>query len=1347
LYLSKKAGAKKRSKKPRSNVKAVQIKARFGENSYVLDNINLQGTAEKLIDKIIAQSGKDASTVDKENLVICYRERIIGPALKLDQFILDCDRNKTVELVLVEVEKEKSFSLQQWLEQKGYAEVYANTNVYLVSKNGNVCIQIKKDDVELFDPNNTDFADVKEMFSYAFLTADNGQASQPDYRNIGESESWKIQNVPAAKVLNPEVYSKWEKVPYGKTVEKFLTDNEANVQDAKELYFAVKEGAKTIGYVRIKGPGVLPNEPLKAEISVLAKEIADQSEISGFPVNKNNLEFRILGYPPKCNIRLDCLSDYGLSDFSNASGMDLGNWAKQCGVFDRLGRVSNVWFVATTPNGVELGGIQIKSGGKLIRGRGLDTSIDDLADELTDLIQLNGIEITQDQIDNLKFKLTDQQPGFTLRSKECCQRVNAADQAYLLEVPEPEVEVLCGDKDIQVQKEPQKGNYNGRIKIRYTVKNAKSPPQLKMFGNNACITDVINFSKTSHPDLNWSGITYVKATINEQPWILHPKTRLSSLVDLAPNEIIDLKIEIASMTADKFVESYKAEHSDEFQGYPNWAVFKVVKFDDNDDTNSVPILVNGNSPVVSVGGKTAVRAFAELRPKGQDSGPCFLIPIEKGMTVEQLSANFNDFISNAAMNDDRIKLRGTRTWRIDPQIDKNEELTTFLKPPAIIPGLPMDFGARNGNGEIEDKLGQLVEQLVPFPIERLFSDVLSREVRGEQIVYNGEKLKRRPELQIGEEYVDVFLKQGSSNNMFPLIIPPGDPNSSKERAKLKFSELTGLPLDYFDLEKATAMKVGFQFNRRSNVPGQYSKDIKGYVLTLNQEDNVELLFFEIEGTPFELKLFKGIDIDFVKGMLAVFFCTDRNDIQILNPGSKNIENNVKLESIECGRSADQRFKVKIGNYIALQIAKSSPDLRKKITISDEFKSERTDFIIPCGKFGQCQDNSVFSQILEFMRKYGWCTQNNNENPSIGDANFISNIHQRNEYPNYYSHTLLPFHEARKREKSQTDPELVPPDLFLKILEAGHAACLLDSPVVHLPQGPRYHVVGDIHGDIYALRFAVANFLEALLRGEDAILVCLGDYTDRGNRGINVVALLMLLKALLPHRVFLLRGNHEARMVTHQYGFLNECKGRYCMLGGMNKSSNLGEFIYNRIMCMFDDLSIMAVLGEKAVCTHGCLPVECDFSEMNEVAAKPGKDIPDAGHIANATWSDPNNNIQGIMGNARGAGHIIGLSGLEKLLKSMGSKHYDFVFRAHQVRHDGFASDLLDTVTQKAKCYTVFTQAHYCGSDVNKGSTVVFDSSTGEVRPVEVTDGMFIAKVDRKPPNTPLLIEYCPNFYK
>ena len=99
-------------------------------------------------------------------------------------------------------------------------------------------------------------------------------------------------------------------------------------------------------------------------------------------------------------------------------------------------------------------------------------------------------------------------------------------------------------------------------------------------------------------------------------------------------------------------------------------------------------------------------------------------------------------------------------------------------------------------------------------------------------------------------------------------------------------------------------------------------------------------------------------------------------------------------------------------------------------------------------------------------------------------------------------------------------------------------------------------MGDLHGDSCSLNDLIQCWqkpdrdrpaiLDAQLRirTPKTYIVGLGDYVDRADGGTEIWALLAQLKAVNPHHVVLLRGNHENKSINESYGFLRELCCKY-----------------------------------------------------------------------------------------------------------------------------------------------------------------------------------------------------------
>ncbi len=136
----------------------------------------------------------------------------------------------------------------------------------------------------------------------------------------------------------------------------------------------------------------------------------------------------------------------------------------------------------------------------------------------------------------------------------------------------------------------------------------------------------------------------------------------------------------------------------------------------------------------------------------------------------------------------------------------------------------------------------------------------------------------------------------------------------------------------------------------------------------------------------------------------------------------------------------------------------------------------------------------------------------------------------------------------------------------------------------VPPGADVFFHGDFHGDIHSLNAVLAS-LETSGQVKDFKIVStnfwmvfLGDYTDRGMYGVEVLHGVLRLKQENPDRVVLVRGNHEDVNLAMNYGFIAEAQHKFGR-----------EFNPRKTVRVYDFMPVVLYLasGENAIqCNHG-----------------------------------------------------------------------------------------------------------------------------------------------------------------
>jgi diadenosine tetraphosphatase ApaH/serine/threonine PP2A family protein phosphatase len=210
--------------------------------------------------------------------------------------------------------------------------------------------------------------------------------------------------------------------------------------------------------------------------------------------------------------------------------------------------------------------------------------------------------------------------------------------------------------------------------------------------------------------------------------------------------------------------------------------------------------------------------------------------------------------------------------------------------------------------------------------------------------------------------------------------------------------------------------------------------------------------------------------------------------------------------------------------------------------------------------------------------------------------------------------------------------------------------------------------------------------------------------------LEVTAYLLAMKLQLPHKVYLLRGNHETRDVNgweEHYGersFIYQCRSRF--------GDDIGYRIWEACNQVFDRLPLSAVIDQDIFCVHGGIPrpVSKETTRIQDILNVPkvaGINPPyehedDAYQqvASDCIWSDPASEDQeahsvdpetGYGESLRGGGAIcFGNKAVTDFLQQQG---FSYIMRAHEAHAEGVA------VSKGARVFTVFSTS----KDHNQGS--------------------------------------------
>lgn len=251
------------------------------------------------------------------------------------------------------------------------------------------------------------------------------------------------------------------------------------------------------------------------------------------------------------------------------------------------------------------------------------------------------------------------------------------------------------------------------------------------------------------------------------------------------------------------------------------------------------------------------------------------------------------------------------------------------------------------------------------------------------------------------------------------------------------------------------------------------------------------------------------------------------------------------------------------------------------------------------------------------------------------------------------------------------------------------------------------IVGDIHGQFHDLK-------EIFRLGENPGTVTkylfLGDYVDRGNYSLEVIFVLYALKIAHPNEVFLLRGNHECKLMTVTHNFRTDCLKKY------------DQELYSMFIDSFNTLPIACIINGKYLAVHGGLsPNVTSILEINKLNRF--KEPPSEGVLCDLLWADPTFEEGGLMkkkfetNESRGCSFFFGYQATVDFLR-----HNELltIIRAHEVQYEGYRAYHWGNSIFPV-LMTVFSAPNYCGHHQNKGAILKIHQNEVQIMQYSFTE--------------------------
>ena len=218
------------------------------------------------------------------------------------------------------------------------------------------------------------------------------------------------------------------------------------------------------------------------------------------------------------------------------------------------------------------------------------------------------------------------------------------------------------------------------------------------------------------------------------------------------------------------------------------------------------------------------------------------------------------------------------------------------------------------------------------------------------------------------------------------------------------------------------------------------------------------------------------------------------------------------------------------------------------------------------------------------------------------------------------------------------------------------------------------IVSDLHGDLESLIQIMkeSNFLQKISQNNDAVLIFLGDYGDRGEYSKEVYYTVLKLKLAFPEQVILMRGNHEGPedLLASPHDLPMEFQIKF---------GEKWEGAYLKIRELFTCLYNVVLVEKRYLIIHGGVPTQ---AKTVEDLAYAHTFHPKQSFLEDILWSDPNESVKEICASPRGAGKLFGENITNQALRRFDVR---ILIRGHEPCEDGFK------ISHNGKVLTIFSR--------------------------------------------------------